>query len=525
MEQALLAIILHAHLPFVRHPEYDEFLEEDWLFEAITECYLPLLSILETSANDGIPARITIGFTPTLCEMLSDPLLQRRYVRHLERLIELAEKEVHRTRGERTHDAARMYAEQFSAARDLFDGRGRNLINAFRALQDAGVIDIVTSAATHALLPLITRHEARRAQIEVGRRNYEKHFGRSPRGIWLPECAYEQGIDELLKESRIDYFIADAQAVMFGEPRPRRGIYAPAITPAGVAAFARDLKSSEQIWSADRGYPGDPDYREFYRDLGFDADYEYIRPFLHGDGVRRNTGIKYHRVTGTLDLGKKDLYVPAIATEKAALHAMDFLTRRNEQAQQLRSLIDRTPIIVSPFDAELFGHWWFEGPQFLERLFRIAHRYQSKIKLATPLDYLNEFSANQQQELSASSWGDEGYYRVWINGKTEWLYKHQHIAEDRMIEIAREHADASGLKKRALNQAARELMLAESSDWAFIITSGTSPQYATKRFRDHIHRFSKLHEMITANQIDEYWLSDIESRDSLFQEIEYTVYS
>ena len=525
MEQALLAIILHAHLPFVRHPEYDEFLEEDWLFEAVTECYLPLLSILETCANDGIPARITIGFTPTLCEMLSDPLLQRRYVRHVERLIELADKEVHRTRGERTHDAARMYAEQFSAARDLFDRRGRNLINAFRALQDAGVIDIITSAATHALLPLITRREARRAQIEVGRRNYQKHFGRSPRGSWLPECAYEQGIDELLKEARIDYFIADAPAVMFGEPRPRSGIYAPVITPSGVAAFARDLKSSEQIWSADRGYPGDPDYREFYRDLGFDADYEYIRPFLHGDGVRRNTGIKYHRVTGTLDLGKKDLYVPAIATEKAALHAADFVTKRNEQAQQLRSLIDRTPIIVSPFDAELFGHWWYEGPQFLERLFQIAHRNQSKIKLATPLDYLSEFSANQEQELSASSWGDEGYYRVWINGKTEWLYKHQHIAEDRMIDLAREYADARGLKKRALNQAARELMLAESSDWAFIITSGTSPQYATKRFRDHIHRFSKLHEMITANQIDEYWLSDIEGRDSLFQEIEYTVYS
>lgn len=525
MEQALLAIILHAHLPFVRHPEYDGFLEEDWLFEAITECYLPLLSVLETCADDGVPARMTIGLTPTLCEMLSDPLLQERYVRHVDKLTELAEKEVYRTRGEPAHDAAILYAKQFSAARDCFDQRGRNLIHAFRTLQDAGVIDIITSAATHALLPLITRREARRAQIEVGRLNYEKHFGRPPRGIWLPECAYDQGIDQLLKESKIDYFVADAQAVMFGEPRPRRGIYAPVITPAGVAAFARDLKSSEQVWSADRGYPGDSDYREFYRDLGFDADYDYIKPFLHRDGVRRSIGIKYHRVTGRFDLSQKEFYEPRRAAGKAAKHAADFLTKRLEQAQQLRSLIDRAPMIVSPFDAELFGHWWYEGPQFLEHLFRMARSNQSRIKFATPLDYLSEFPANQSQQLSASSWGDEGYYRVWINGKTEWLYKHQHIAEDRMIDLAREHAEASGLQKRALNQAARELMLAEASDWAFIITSGTSPQYATKRFRDHIHRFDKLHEMIAANQIDEQWVSQIESRDSLFQEMDYRVYT
>jgi len=525
MEQALLAIILHAHLPFVRHPEYDDFLEEDWLFEAITECYLPLLTILEACANDRVPARITISLTPTLCEMLADPLLQQRYLRHVDMLAELCDRELRRTRGEPTHNAARMYAEQFSAAREFFHRRDRNLINTFRALQDAGAIDIITSVGTHALLPLITRREARRAQIEVGRRNYEEHFGRSPRGIWLPECAYDQGIDELLKESAIDFFVADAQAVMFGQPRPRRGIYAPVITSSGVAAFARDLKSSEQVWSADRGYPGDPDYREFYRDLGFDADYDYIRPFLHRDGVRRNIGIKYHRVTGKVALGEKELYVPAIATEKAAQHAADFLQKRVEQARRLEPLIDRKPMIVAPFDAELFGHWWYEGPQFLEQLFRMAQSDQSEIELATPLDYLSECPANQPQQLSASSWGDEGYYRVWINGKTEWLYKHQHIAEDRMIDLARDRPEAGGLQKRALNQAARELMLAESSDWAFIITSGTSPQYATKRFQDHIHRFNKLYEMIAANQIDEQWVSQIESRDSLFQEMDYRVYT
>jgi 1,4-alpha-glucan branching enzyme len=186
--------------------------------------------------------------------------------------------------------------------------------------------------------------------------------------------------------------------------------------------------------------------------------------------------------------------------------------------------LDRKPIIVSPYDAELFGHWWFEGPQFLNFLFRQIHFDQDEIRLATPLDYLAEYPDNQRQELSSSSWGAEGYYRVWINGENEWMYMHQHVAEDRMVELAREYPNADGLLLRALNQAARELLLAESSDWAFIITTATSVQYAKKRFRDHIHRFTRLYEMIKRNEIDAEWLADVEWKDAIFQEIDYRVY-
>lgn len=526
MEQGLLAIILHAHLPFVRHPEYPEFLEEDWLFEAISETYIPLLNAFESCALDGVRARVTMGLTPPLCEMLSDPLLQDRYLRHVTRLVELCEKEVLRTRAcAEMNETAKMYLRHFSAARDTFENRyRRNLLNGFRALQEAGAIDIITCAATHGFLPLMTRVEARRAQIEVGRRNYEKHFGRQPRGIWLPECAYTSGIDELLRDAGIRFFIVDAHAIMFGRPQPRRGIYAPVITPAGVAAFARDVETSEQVWSSEIGYPGDPDYREFYRDLGFDGGYDYVKPYLHSDGVRRNLGVKYYRVTGKVDLGAKQPYVPQWATGKAAQHAAHFLHNRQVQARHLKRAIGRKPIIVSPYDAELFGHWWFEGPQFLNYLFRKIHFDQDEIRLATPLDYLAEHTDNQRQEISTSSWGAEGYYRVWINSENEWMYMHQHVAEDRMIEIARKHPNAEGLPGRALNQAARELLLAESSDWAFIITTATSVQYAKKRFRDHIHRFTKLYEMINRNEIDERWLGEIEAMDTIFQEIDYRVY-
>jgi 1,4-alpha-glucan branching enzyme len=523
MEQGLLAIVLHAHLPFVRHPEYPEFLEEDWLFEAISETYIPLLNVLEGCALDGVMPRITVGLTPPLCEMLADPMLQDRYLKHVWRLVELCEREAHRTRHHPPmSETARMYLNHFAAARDLFENRyRRNLVNGFRALQDAGAIEIITSGATHGFLPLMTLREARRAQIDVGRVNYWKHFGRAPRGIWLPECAYDPGIDELVARAGLKFFISDAHAIMFGQPQPRRGIYAPVITPAGVAAFGRDVETSEQVWSADIGYPGDPDYREFYRDLGFDADYDYIKPYLHSDGVRRNIGIKYHRVTGKVDLGHKEPYVPSWAANKAALHAGNFMFNRQAQARYLNPILARKPIIVSPYDAELFGHWWFEGPQFLNYLIRKVHFDQSEIRLATPADYLDEFPHNQPQELATSSWGAEGYYRVWINGDNEWMYLHQHVAEDRMVELVWEHPAASGLLRRALNQAARELLLAESSDWAFIITTGTAVQYAIKRFRDHIHRFTRLYEMIKRNEIDEGWLSDVESKDSIFQEIDY----
>jgi 1,4-alpha-glucan branching enzyme len=527
MEQGLLAILLHAHLPFVRHPEYPDFLEEEWLYEAISETYIPLLNIFEGMAVDRVPARVTIGLTPPLCEMLADTLLQERYSQHVSRLVELCEKEVRRTSNHPAmNETARMYARHFSMALDLFENRyRRNLLNGFRALQEAGVIDIMTSGATHGFLPLMTRNEVRRAQIEVGRRNYWKHFGRAPGGIWLPECAYYTGIDELLAEAGLKFFIVDAHAIMFGTPQPRRGIYAPVITPAGVAAFARDVETSEQVWSAEIGYPGDPDYREFYRDLGFDGDYDYVKPYLHSDGVRRNLGIKYHRVTGKVELGMKQPYVPSWATGKAATHAGHFMFHRQLQARQLREVFGRKPMIVSPYDAELFGHWWFEGPQFLNYLIRKVHFDQSEIRLATPLDYLREYPENQHQQPASSSWGAEGYYRVWINGENEWMYLHQHVAEDRMVELARNYPEADGLLERALNQAAREILLAESSDWAFIITTATSVQYAIKRFRDHIHRFSKLYEMIRSGDIDEQWLGDVESRDSIFQEIDYRVYA
>ena len=526
MAQGYLNLVLHAHLPFVRHPEHSDFLEEDWLFEAISETYIPLIDMMNRLVADGVRFRLTMTLSPTLAEMLVDPLLQGRYLAHIGRLVELAGLEARRHRGTPgLEDCARMYLDHFTKARDIYGQvYGRDLVQAFRRLQEAGVLEVITCPATHPVLPLVAHPKARRAQVRVAARNYEKHFGRPPRGLWLAECAYQPGDDALLAEEGIGYFFVDTHGILFGQPRPWHGIFAPVRCPSGVAAFPRDPEASEEVWSARHGYPGDYFYREFYRDLGFDADYAYIRPYLHADGVRRNIGLKYHRITGPVDLGSKEPYLPAMGLEKAAAHAGDFVHKRVHQVFRLQEVLGRPPLVTVPFDAELFGHWWFEGPMFLEYLIRKLAFDQEVIQMVSAPEYLAEHPTLQSQQPTLSSWGAEGYHMIWLNGKNDWLYRHLHLAEERMVELARRFPEADGLLRRCLNQAARELLLAQSSDWPFIITTGTTVPYAVKRFKEHVLRFTRLYEDLVSGQPDEAVLSGMEWRDSIFQEIDYRVY-
>jgi len=282
------------------------------------------------------------------------------------------------------------------------------------------------------------------------------------------------------------------------------------------------MESSKQVWSAKEGYPGDYDYREFYRDVGFDLDYDYIRPYLHSDGNRVNLGIKYYRITGPGD--EKEPYRPLIAREKAATHAGNFLFNREKQIEYLHDFLGIKPIVVSPYDAELFGHWWYEGPDWLEFFLRKAHFDQSTFALITPSEYLERHPKLQVITPSMSSWGYKGYNEVWLEGSNDWIYPHIHIMADRMVELANRFPEADELTRRALNQLARELLLAQSSDWAFIMKTGTMVEYAQKRTRDHIARFNKLYWDILGSRINEQWLKEIENRDNIFPDIDYTIY-
>jgi len=526
--KGLLSLVLHAHLPFVRHPESEEFLEEDWLFEAIIETYIPLLTIFEGLKKDGVSFRITMTLSPTLISMLKDPLLQERFLKRLVKLIDLCDREVERTSfSPEFNELARMYRWRLDEGRKLFENKYRlDLVEAFKSFQDAGSIEIITSAATHGYLPLLSVNEAAvRAQLKIACGQYEKIFGRRARGIWLPECGYQPGFEKFLADEGILFFFTDAHGILHAEPRPRYGVFAPIYTKNGVAAFGRDADSSRQVWSARDGYPGDPAYRDFYRDIGFDLDYEYVQPYIQPTGARKMTGIKYYRITDRSG-GQKEVYVQGDALKRASAHAEDFVRRRIDQIDKLAGLIDRPPLIVAPYDAELFGHWWYEGPEFLNFALRKISAMTDKLETITPYEYLQLYPVNQVGSPAASSWGSKGYSEVWLDESNDWIYRHLHKAADRMVELAVKHRDGnSPLLTRALNQAARELLLAQSSDWAFIMKTGTMSQYAVKRTRDHLLRFNELYEEITRGTVDEEKLSGMERSDNIFPNIDYKVYT
>jgi 1,4-alpha-glucan branching enzyme len=519
MTGGYLALLLHAHLPFTRNPDHEDFLEERWLFEAIAECYLPLLWMMERLADDGVDFRLALVLTPTLVSMLDDDLLRRRAERHLSRMCELADREVDRTRDAPDfHETAQMYRERFRRALADFTGRyGAGLVAAFRSLQESGRVEIVASAATHGYLPLLRMNAAAvRAQVAIGIRHYEDAFGRRPRGFWLPECGYYPGLDAVLRENGIEYFYLDRGAI--AEARGPAAGYAPVECPSGVAAFVRDPDSAKQVWSSFEGYPGDFDYREFYRDIGHDLDAAYIGAYVQKDGIRTDTGFKYYRVTGKTE--EKEPYVQRRALAKAERHAAHFLLERQRRIAELEPVMNRKPLVVAPFDAELFGHWWFEGPEWLEWVLRGAAADGSTVRTICPSEYLIEYPASPPETPRRSSWGLEGSNRLWLNESNDWIYRPLRAAADRMTELARAFPDAQGDLRRALQQAARELLLAQSSDWPFIIAGGTAVQYAESRVREHLACFDRLYGMIRAGAIDAGFVTHLESRDNLFPSID-----
>ncbi|HNS96262.1 MAG TPA: DUF1957 domain-containing protein [Polyangiaceae bacterium] len=526
MAHGYLALVLHAHLPFVRHPEAPSYMEEEWLFEAITETYVPLLLVFERLLRDDVDYRLTLSMSPTLLSMLTDDLLKERYATKIDKLVELAESEVDRTRNDgRFHGLAQMYRDRFVRIRDYWRRYDGDLVHPLRGLQDAGKLEVITCTATHPFIPFMDRNWAAiRAQVHVAADVYERAFGRRTQGMWLGECGYVPGLDELLREENIRYFFLDTHGLLFADRRPVYGVHAPIYCPTGVAAFGRDVPSSRQVWSSKEGYPGDPDYRDFYRDIGFDLPIEYVRPYIHPDGIRTFTGVKYHAITHGA-LHNKNPYVPHVAWQRANAHAQHFLEQREQQVRALRPQMDRPPIIVSPYDAELFGHWWYEGPIFLEMLLRKIHTDQGMIAPITPSAYLHAHPTNQVATPAMSSWGAGGYGEYWCNQSNAWIYRHLHKMGERMVELARRFSQADDLQRRVLNQAARELMLAQASDWAFIMKSGTTVAYATQRTNDHINRFHRLTQNLEDGDIDEDYLAEVERRDNLFPNLDYRVFA
>lgn len=556
-KKGYVSFVLHAHLPFIHHPESNDYLEESWLYEAISETYIPLLKNFKKLVDEGVNFRITMSMTPPLLSMLDNKLLQQKYINYLENLIELSEKEIKRTAfNEKMNNLSKYYYERYSEDLRLFRDEFKcDLISQFKHFQDIGVLEIITCGATHGYFPILYVNEKTvRAQIAVGVQTYERYFGKKPRGIWLPECGYVPEADKYLREFGVDYAIVESHGVLYANPTPVYGTLAPIVSPQGFTVFGRDMESSRQVWSSINGYPGDYNYRDFYRDIGYEADYDYIKPYIAHNGVRVHTGIKYHRITGDTD--NKDIYDIQWAKDSAERQAGHFLNSRTEQIENASHYMNKPPIVLCPYDAELYGHWWYEGPYWLYILFKKIYYDECNFELITPSEYMDKYPEIQQCQPCRSSWGANGYSEVWLNPSNDYAHKHLHTAGDRMCELAYKFRDSydtlnnldnqikelkkekkpitsitssskyrnTKLQVRALNQAARELLLAQSSDWLFIITNNTMVDYAHRRIKDHIGRFTRLYNELNSGKIDRKFLSEIEEKDSVFPDIDYRIY-
>jgi 1,4-alpha-glucan branching enzyme len=489
-------LALHAHLPYVRKAGRWPFGEE-WLYEAMAATYLPLLGIFEHLERDGVEAKVAVGITPVLLEQLADPYLQESFDAYVARVAVAADEDAVRADAggqSRRAQLAREYAQRFRGLRADFTARGGDLIAGFAGLAQRGRIEILTSAATHAFLPLLATESLVRAELRVGVETTRARLGVDPAGIWLPECAYRPGMERYLEELGLRYFFVDAHAVTGASAlsissesawtrdnagsrdaaralaeldRPSDATLRPHyVAGSRVAAFARSVEVSRQVWARNFGYPGDPAYREFHKR----AD---------------TSGLHYWAVSGpAVDLGEKVEYDPAIAAARVREHAEHFAALVEELATDAG---DR-PCIVAPYDAELFGHWWFEGPEWIEAVLRRLAA-GGVVDPATPSESLATDPPRDAVELPPTSWGEGGDFRVWSNAQTEWIWPEIHAAEYAMQDAARAHPHADPLMQLYLNQAGRELLLLTSSDWPFLMTTGQAREYSVSRFQEHVARF------------------------------------
>ncbi len=492
------------------------------------ETYLPLLRMMDHLSRDRVRFRLTLTLSPPLLAMMQDPLLMKRCERRIESLLKLASREAKRTASHDKHlFEATLFAEQdLASLKELFVSTyRRDLVAAFWKHRAAGSIEIITCGATHGFLPLM-RHtpEAVRAQVQVATTDFKRIFGYQPEGIWLPECGYFEGVEAYLAEAGLRYSFLEAHGVTDSFPPPRFGVMAPIMSTGGIVFFGRDMESSRQVWSSEVGYPGDPEYREFYKDAGWELPLKELVDFMKPDEPRRPVGLKRHRVTGKGGQHVKEPYVRGHALSRVLEHAAHFANERRLQAARARPLMNRPPLIVSPYDAELFGHWWFEGPQFLEQVFRNLDA-RNDVVATTPPAYLAQFDECEVASPEMSTWGEKGYASVWLNETNDWIYPHYDAAARRMILLADRYPHASGLLSRALNQAARELLLAQASDWAFIMKTGTMVEYATNRVIQHLKGFSDLASAIETDSPDERTVRRFEKAWPIFPAMDYRVFS
>ncbi len=531
-----VALVLHAHLPYVRHPEHARSLEERWLFEATWEVYLPLVEMLDRLADDGIRAPISISVSPPLASMLGDAMLRERCRDHVRRTRAVAERALGRhARGSALAGAIAHHAALLDRAEATLERRDGDVLGALAAHHRAGTIHLFTTAATHGFLPGLLSATASsgawaRAQIELGLRAFEATTGLPARALWLPECAFAPPLDALLARAGVAWTVLDAHGIALAEPRPDVATLghgegalvvpaAPLVSAADVSYFGRDLWAGRSVWAMN-GYPSHPEYREFHRDLGFELPEEELLGEVGPYGARVATGLRPYRITGT---EAKAPYDPAAARAQAAADAAAFVEDRGRLFHALPRR-GAPPISVAPFDAELFGHFWHEGPIFLEEMLRrLAVTARSGGPTAITLqEYTERFPAETRGHPAASTWGEGGFGATWTGPKTAALWRHVHHASAEVLAAVRAAPAATGPRGEALDQAIVEALLLQSSDFPFMIHQGTTSEYAMIRTAEHAANARRLAALARAGETgpeDERWIRSVRDRAPLFRDL------
>jgi 1,4-alpha-glucan branching enzyme len=544
--------VLHSHLPYCRSAGKWPHGEE-WIHEAASETYIPLLNALWDLKGEGVPFKLTVSLTPVLVEQLADPLIIGHLEEFLKDKLTRAQADVLRFKKsgqDHLGYLARLYFERYQRLVESFQERfGCDIIGSFRKLQEAGNLEIVTSAATHAYLPLLERDSSIYAQLKTGVDSYRRHFGCNPRAAWLPECGYrpgyrasdafhsylKPGLEEFLDGLGIKCFFAETHTIEGGLPvgKPANEIIGPYagmtnryVVPApsvseptqrttflpylvgdsNVAVIGRNNQTSMQVWSADWGYPGDFNYREFHKK----------------DGV---SGLQYWRVTGAkVDLGLKEYYDPYQASLRVQEHASHFARMVEDGLVKYYEQNGHKGLIASNYDTELFGHWWFEGVDWLKLVLQKLSTSEM-VDLTTASEFLAGSPPEERLVLPEGSWGMAGGHFTWRNVDTEWMWPRIHSCERRMEELAARFTVAPMEQvKAALDQAGRELFLLQSSDWPFLVSTGQAREYATRRFTEHVERFEELAAMAESGKIDVPRLVSLQEKDRLFPELDYHLF-
>jgi 1,4-alpha-glucan branching enzyme len=482
--EGVLVVHLHAHLPDVRAPGD---WAEDWYFGAVFDAYLPLLEVVEGWLRDGVAARVSLSVSPPLVAMMEDVDLAARCAARLRGLRTLAVDRARR--GASPAEPWYFFGEVAERRLHRFERRyDRDLLSALRRLESSSVLELGTSSASHAYLPFLAAIDPALvdAQVGVGVRRHTRCFGRAPTGFWLPECAYAAGLDARLARAGIGHFFVDAHAArgaVFGTA-------APLLTPAGLVALPRDVECAVRVWSPDHGYPTDPRYREFHRDIGRELDADALaRADLPSDG--RPLGIKIHRITDRgLDARAKQPYEPIEGQRAAEEHADDFVRALAARAGAFRAETGRSAVIVAPYDAELFGHWWFEGPMFLDRLARTLAVSRS-LQLWSGADVVRARPRLERREPAETSWGRGGFASTWLTPRNHWVQDRIADVSRRMLRAARRHAQSgtSALEDAWLNAMAEATLGIAASDWPFLMTAGTFSDYAERTVEASFRKF------------------------------------